>query len=107
MPKDSIVPLSTMTVGPARTTKMSRAMAIQMLMFDSILMPLSRPAATEMHAMVVTTAMTMTWTSGENATPKSSDSPALICRVPSPTEVATPKMVPMSAMTSMVLPIGP
>ncbi len=78
-----------------------------MLRLDSRLMPFSSPRATEMQATDVTTAMMSTWTTGDIAMPKSSARPALICRVPRPTEVATPKTVPTSATTSIVLPMGP
>ena len=87
--------------------KISRATAIAMLAFDSRLMPFSRPSATEMQAIVVTNAMMSVCTNGDTAMPNNSFRPALICSVPSPTEVATPKTVPMRATTSMVLPIGP
>ena len=106
-PSDSTEPLSRNSVGPVTRMKISRPIAIAMLKLDRRLMPFSRPSATEMQATVVTIAMVRTCTNGEIAMPNNSLSPALICRVPRPTEVATPNTVPMTATTSMVLPMGP
>ena len=107
MPTDSIIPLSRNRLGPVTSTKASSIIARPMLKFDSRLMPLSRPRATEMPAMTVTTAMRAIWMMPDSSRPKSCARPALIWSVPSPTDVATPKIVPMIATTSIVLPMGP
>ncbi len=107
MPTDSIIPLSRNRLGPVTRTKIRSITARPMLKFDNRLMPLSRPRATEMPAMTVTRAMSAIWMMPDSSSPKSWARPALIWSVPRPTDVATPKIVPMIATTSIVLPIGP
>lgn len=77
------------------------------LVFESHFMPLPTPESTENKTkQVITEMITMSMNKDEVISPALS-SPALICNTPSPSEVATPKIVPTRATTSMRLPRPP
>ena len=85
-------------------TKTIRPVAIAILMFDRILMPLSSPVATEKQAATVMNRMIAKCIPDAMGTSHMMFMPALICRTPRPTETAIPNVVPMMASASMSLP---
>jgi len=77
-------------------------------MFDSHFIPFVTPLTTEKSAMPVTIPMmrTRTMLLGVEMMSRNSSPPA-ICVTPRPSDVAMPKTVPTTAMTSMTSPSQP
>ena len=95
------------SLGPNTKTTPSSRNASHRLMTDSRRMPLSMPDSTLNRAMPVMTMMMIDWTVELLGIPKTWLSPPLICSVPRPRDVASPKMVPNTARMSTMFPGQP
>lgn len=73
-------------------------------MLDSHLMPLDSPVDTEMDDAATMTTRMLICTQATVSAPNTLARPELICSVPSPTETAMPKTVPMIDRASISFP---
>ena len=95
------------TVGPTTKRKSTSRVAATALALESHLMPLSTPLTAETTKQPVSTAITTTARFLlPPPSPKTLSMPPVICRAPSPSDVADPKSVAKIAITSIALP-GP
>ena len=94
-------------VGPAKSTISMITMAMTMLMFERILMPLSTPVqADSRKATVIAMRMATATPSELGSVPKTSASPERTNRVPMPSEPAKPKTTAITAITSATTEIA-
>src|SRR5699024_4598327 len=78
--------------GPTRKMKAKRMKASHRFSTESLRIPLSIPDTTLMSAITVMTMMMIDCDHELLGMPNTSDRPLLICRVPSPSDVANPKI---------------
>jgi hypothetical protein len=95
------------TVGPTTRMKSTSRTARPMLKLLSHWMPRSTPDTADRTNAAVSTATITTARVFDVSTSQTKFSPPLICRAPSPSEVALPNIVAKMARMSIPLPIGP
>jgi hypothetical protein len=95
------------SVLPTTSTNSSRAAARIRLPLESHFMPRVTPESTESSTKTVMIAMRTICRGRLGSNRPAESRPALICSTPSPSDVATPNIVPASATASIVLPQPP
>ncbi len=106
-PAPVVMMLAIHSLGPRAKTTTSSRKASHRLIIDRRRMPLSMPESTLTSATAVIRMMMIDCTVAFEGMPKTWLSPPLIWRVPRPSEVARPKIVPKMARMSTTFPGQP
>ncbi|MNQ95595.1 hypothetical protein D3C85_1111600 [compost metagenome] len=100
-------PVKIAKVGPTTMMNTSSSNARPILICDSILTPLSKPASTDQRAIMVIPTISTTLLRFVDSIPKRYSIPAAACSAPIPSEVASPNNVANTARISIKCPGHP